>query len=89
MAAADPFLLTKRLGLYPLASAGYPAGGCGNRSFGKVSSALLYIELDLGVWEGWFRPAARFLGVKANHLVGGRLNIFEKSTGCLHRQSSL
>ena len=76
VAEADPFPLTKRLFLYPLVSTEYPAGGCRNRSFGKVSSVLLYIELDLGVWDGWFHPAARFLGVRANHLVGGCLNIF-------------
>jgi len=53
-AEADPFLLKKCQFLYPLTSVGYPTVDCRNHSFWKVSSALFYVESDLGFWDGWF-----------------------------------
>lgn len=76
VAEAEPFLLPKRLFLYPAASAGYPASGGRNRSVWKVSFVLLYAGLDLGVWDGRLHPAARFRGGRAKDLAGGCHNIF-------------
>lgn len=67
MAAADPFLLTKHLFPYPVAA--------GTPLLGRFLLCFHTLTWIWGFAMAGFHPAARFLGVGANHLDGGCLNI--------------